>query len=307
MRKNRTTSIKNAIAVIAVMSLLTPQNLFAQSEGEQSCSEPAINWRNYEWTLITGKGEEACEDMLAYLKSLPEDVPPPVCPEDRLPPTKTWSRPKARFMSEEEKLLLIREMPEEKPWVKKEYEKRFQNSELMQVIEADITRDGVTEMFLGYSTYDYREKCQQSTMCAVINEVFSDAYKYQIRLTSDSFDLLPMNEEGTQVDWYHRTAKPNPMLMKGNLIFFRERPYWMSSVRWGQASHDDFAHSRMRPRSPYSAIFTLAEIGIGTDTHNKNNPSYKDVTVVTIERDPESKNVCRYGYFHRDNLKLNAP
>ena len=120
----------------------------------------------------------------------------------------------------------------------------------------------------------------------------------------DAYDLLPMNDEGTQIDWLHKVVI-QPMM--GELIFYKGQPYWMSHVSWDQSLHDGFAHTSTRPDDPYSAIFTLSEIGVGPVVNGNKTPHFKDVTVIAIEHDPESNNVCRIGYFNRDNLKLNPP
>jgi hypothetical protein len=126
-------------------------------------------------------------------------------------------------------------------------------------------------------------------------------------LTSDSYDLLPMNDAGTQVNWLHRTVYPI-QLMGGELIYYKGLPYWMSSVTWYQDAHDDFAHTIMRADDPYSKIFELVEIGVSTgDTKKGDTPNFKDVIAVAIDHDPESNNVCRFGYLHRNNLKQNPP
>ncbi len=265
---------------------------------EEICIEPKIDWRNYEWTLIVGEGQSACEDMLAYLKSRPADIPPPTCPEERLPPNKDWTRPEASFLTEEEMQTIRTSIPEEK-------RQNFIGillsvAELMRVLRVDITRDGIPETFLAYSRQDNREICRRSTWCAVENEVFAGAYKYQIRLFSDSYELVPMNEEGTQVDWAHRASRTAPLLWNGELVFYKGLPYWLSGVVWGQAMHDDFAHSRMRRDNPFSAIFGLDNVSsYDSRDHNNRSPIFKNVTRVSGGLDPD----CRFGYFHRENLK----
>lgn len=274
---------------------------------ETTCIAPKIDWRNYQWMLITGNGMEVCKDMLAYLKARPNNAAPPTCPEERLPPNGNWTRPESRILSEAEKQNLLRDIPErwrqKKPgeWVG--YEQEIKSTKLLRVIRGDITRDGVPESFLAFGRDDdYRHTCDKSKRCARPEEIF----KKGIVLTSDAYYLLPMNDEGTQVDWKHRTAG-NIQLTGGELIYFKERPFWMGWVSWSQNTHDDFAHYSTRADDPYSAIFTLSEIGVGTGKQGDKNPNFKDVIAVAIEHDPESNNVCRFGYFHRDNLKQHPP
>lgn len=274
---------------------------------DAACLAPKIDWRNYEWTLITGKGLPICEEMLAYVKSRPKNIAPPTCPEERLPPNENWTRPESRTLSEAEKQALLRDIPErfrQKPKGPVSYEQQIKSTKLLRVIRGDITRDGAPESFLAFGRDDdYRHTCESSKRCARPEEIF----KKGIVLTSDAYNLLPMNDEDTQVNWEHRTVHFAPMLMGGELVFYKGRPYWMEGVSWSQNTHDDFAHYSTRPYDPYSAIFALSEIWTGTGKReNDDNQNFKDVVGVAIERDPESNNVCRFGYFHHDNLKQNS-
>ena len=275
------------------------------SHVEEACLAPKIDWRNYEWTLITGRGLPPCEEMLAYVKSRPHDVAPPTCPEERLPQNGNWTRPESRILSEAEKQVLLRDIPErfrqKKLGGPVSYELQIADSKLLRVIRGDITRDGIPESFLAFTSNDYRQFCERSKRCARPEAIFMGG----VVLLSDAYNLLPMNDAGTQVNWSHRTVYPM-QLMSGELIFYKGLPYWMSGVNWSQKRQDNFAHNRTRADDPYSAIFTLSEIGVGTGNTKKGDaPSFKDVTVVAIEHDPESNNVCRLGYFHRNNLKQN--
>jgi len=267
------------------------------------CLKPTVEWSNYKWILMAGKGQSACEDMFTYLKSRPEDAPPPVCPEDRLPPNKNWSRPKARVLNKAEKKALIRNIPVDKPWIKKSY--HLNQAVLMQVITADITRDGIPESLLVYSFDDYRKWCHQATQCAVnLNnkqQIIIDEY------VTNSYSLLPMNEDGTRIDWNHPVVRPDPMLVRGELIYYKGMPYWLSAPSWFQGAHDNFVHSQMRPSNPYSAMFFLAEIGVGSKNRADKAPAFSEVTTVSYEHDPESNRVCRFGYFSKENLKANPP
>lgn len=274
---------------------------------DSACLAPKIDWRNYEWTLITGNGIAVCEEMLAYVKSRPNDVAPPTCPEERLPQNGNWTRPESRILSEEEKQAILRDIPErfrqKKPGGPVSYEQQIKSTKLLRVIRGDITRDGVPESLLAFNTGDYRQTCERSKRCMRPEPIFKNG----LVLFSDAYNLLPMNDEGTQVNWTHRIVRPSPILMGGELIYYNGLPYWMTHVSWSQDSQDDFAHYSTRPNDPYSAIFTLSEIFVGTGKRKDMNPNFKDVTAVSIDRDPESNNVCRFGYFHRDNLKQNPP
>lgn len=292
-------------------SLLAQTKVEAQPQlhiEETACLAPKINWRNYEWMLITGNGLPICEEMLAYVKSRSKEAPPPVCPEERVPQNGNWSRPESRILNDAEKQALLHDVPErwrQKPGGPITYEQQIKSTKLLRALRGDITRDGIAESLLAFNSGDddYRQTCETSKRCARPEKIFKNG----IVLFSDSYDLLPMNDEGTQVNWSHRTVYPI-QLMGGELIFYKGLPYWMSSVTWSQSSHDNFTHTSMRADDPYSKIFELAEIWTGTGKReDDNNQHFKDVIAVAIDHDPESNNVCRFGYFHRDNLKLNPP
>jgi len=276
---------------------------------EAVCLAPKIDWRNYEWMLITGNDMEVCQEMLTYLKSRPADIAPPTCPEERLPPGGNWSRPESRILSEEEKQALLRDVPErwrqKKPGVGVTYEQQIRSTKLLRVLRGDITGDGIPESLLAFGRYDdYRQTCERSKLCARPEEIF----KKGIVLKSDSYGLLPMKDDGTQVDWSHRAVRSAPMLMGGELIFYKGQPYWMTGLTWYQDLHDNFAYTHLRADDPYSEIFSLSEIGVGTgNTKQGDTPHFKDVIVVAIDRDPESNNVCRFGFFNHENLKQNPP
>jgi len=279
-----------------------------QLQAEQTaCLAPKIDWRNYEWTLITGNGLPVCEEMLTYVKSRPKDIAPPTCPEERLPPNGNWTRPEARILSEEEKQALLRDIPErwrQIPNGPVSYEQQIKSTKVLRVIRGDITRDGMPESFLAFGRNDdYRQTCETSKHCARIEAIFKNG----IALTSDSYNILPMNDEGTQVDWSHKTVGSASTPRGGGLNFYKGLPYWMSPVSWNQDSNDNFSRWP-RPDQPYSNIFSLSEIGVGTgNTKIGDTPNFKDVTTITMQYDPESNDVCRFGYFHRNNLKQNLP
>lgn len=295
------------VSIFVVMSvLLAPRGLNAETDNRDACLEPKIDWRNYQWTLITGHGVEACEEMFEYVKSRPADQPPPTCPEDRLPPNGNWTRPESRILNQAEKQAILDGIPVDKPWVKRLYEPFLRKAKVMRVIKADITGDGKPEMLLAYSDYDYRQACKRSIRCAEENKVFKNAYKYTIRLMSDSANLLPMTNDGKQVDWNHMTVAFNSMPKIGELIYFKGLPYWLSLVIWDQAAHDDFRHSRIRPNDPYSAIFTLVRVS----SYSRQKPqskTFEDVTDMSpLILDPLKKDYCRFGFFNKENLRLNS-
>ncbi len=262
-----------------------------------ACLQPKIDWRNYTWTLITGKGMAACEDMLAWLKSRPREAPPPVCPEERLPPNGNWTRPETRILSEEEKQALIRDMPEK--W-RKFYEGPFKRAQLMRAIRGDITRDGIPETLLAYSSNDYRQTCKRATQCAKTGDKLLEGDIAIGEGDGDYYHLLPMTETGTQVDWSHRTVGATPMLMMGELVYYKRLPYWLSMVAWFQSNNDEPTHS-IRTDDPYNAMFGLYEFARAKPT------PFKDVRAVGIFNDPEDQvnPGCRFGYFRREALDRN--
>jgi len=273
-----------------------------------ACLKPKIDWRNYEWTLISGSGQPPCEEMLAYLKSRSVDEPPAICPGERLPQSGNWTKPEVWTVSETEKQAILKSIPDQwrqKPNGPVSYEVKIQDSKPLRIIRGDITRDGIPEYFLAF-TGSYPDKnpklrCELSERCAVTNDTFPAANPTEIWLVSDSYSLLPMNSDGSKVDWDR--VHFAPMLMDGELAYYKGRPYWLSKVIWGQASQDDFAHSRMRPGDPYSAMFTLDMISTYSAT-NPESRAFEDVTNVSPQiLDPENQRVCRIGYFNRKNLK----
>ncbi len=272
-----------------------------QPETDESiCIAPKIDWRNYRWMLIAGNGLEICEEMLAYLKSRPRNAAPPTCPEERLPPNGNWTRPESRILSEAEKQNLLRDIPErwrqKKPgeWVG--YEQEIKSTKLLRVIRGDITRDGVPESFLAFNSSDY-DGCERAKRCARPEEIF----KKGIVLRSYIYDLLPMNDEGTQVNWSHRTVGFAPLLMGGELIFYKGLPYWMSHVSWSQNTHDDFAHYSTRADDPYSKIFSLH--GLGHYVVGQYGGTVKPAPFSDVQHLRGDGDSCEFGYFHRDNLK----
>ena len=284
---------------------LTPKEDTQSSDSgnKEQCLKPKIDWSNYEWVLITGKGQSACEDMLVYLKARPKSSPPPVCPEDRLPPNQDWSRPEARVLGDTEMQK-----------IKKSIIERLRNTamgnnlkraKVMKAIKADITRDGIPEMLLAYSPNDDSKTCARLAQCAVDNEDFHHEVVIGYGST-DYYDILPMDEDGTRIDWNHPVIRINPMLGGGELVYYKDMPYWLSAPNWFQSSHDNFAHNQMRPNDPYSAMFFLAEIGVGSKSRSS-SPMFSEVTTVSYEHDPASNRVCRIGYFNKENLKANPP
>jgi hypothetical protein len=276
---------------------------------EETCLEPHINWSDYQWVLLSGKGQPACEAMFAYLTSRPADAPPPVCPEERLPPNSDWTRPPSRDLNETERQVLIDGLPDslrQKPSGEVSIEWEFRNAKLLRVLQADISRDGIPENLLAYAYHDYRQNCRQTTCCAFD----SDIHEPRILIgAGDSYyyDLQPMNGEGIQIDWLHRPAGIPPMLMRGELVFYQGLPYWLSAPGWNQSAsgYPGDAMTISDLLMFHEQMFNLSEVFVGTRDRGNPSPHFKDVIGVAIEHDPLSSAVCRFGYFHREYIKRN--
>nr|WP_320113869.1 hypothetical protein [uncultured Desulfuromonas sp.] len=280
------------------MQSLTPFN------SEETCLEPHINWSDYQWVLLSGKGQPACEAMLAYLTSRPADAPPPVCPEERLPPNSDWTRPPGRDLNETERQNLIDGLPpshRQKPGGPVSVESNFRHAKLLRVLHADISRDGIPENLLAYASHDYRQECWRATHCVRAEE----PYNREIAIVGGStynYKLLPMNDEGTQVNWQHPNASNPPMLNIGELVYYQGRPFWLSYPVWIQKAS---GFPRESIGSPYLAMFKLNEIFVRSREKNDFYPSFKNISGLGIEHDPLSSAVCRFGYFHREYIKRN--
>jgi hypothetical protein len=270
----------------------------------ESClpSNPPIDWKSYEWTLIRGSGQPVCEEMLSYLKSRPKDIAPPTCPDERLPPNGNWTRPETRILTAAEKQALLRDIPEkyrQKPKGPVSYEQEIRDSKILRTIRGDITGDGIPETFLAIGGYkDINAVCERVKRCARPGEITNHWFE----LTSDSYELLPMNDAGTNVNWSHKSIYPN-QLMSGVLIFYKRIPYWMSIVSWSQYYQDNFTKRYPRPDDPLTAIFVLYRISAYSAEDPKNRtPNFKDVTALSVDWNSNSNRVCRFGFFRRENL-----
>lgn len=281
------------------------QTLAQHPFDKTACLAPKIDWRNYQWVMITGKGEAICEEMFAFLKSRPADEPPPTCPEERLPSNGNWTRPESSVLSEENRQAILRDMPEKYRHFPMgvSYERWISGSKLLRVIRGDITRDGIPESMLAYSSGKGLSLCESSKRCAQNTGLSMGS----IDLDSDSYDLLPMKDAGTQVNWLHAAFEHRPvppLLSNGELIYYQGRPYWLEGISWSQKLHDGFAHYSMRPWDVNSRMFSLVAVTYGS----KQYPAKFEETWGYWPQilDPENEQYCRIGYFHRDNIKLNA-
>lgn len=250
----------------------------------EECLPAKVDWNNYQWIVISGRDLPVCQEMFTYLESRPNNIAPPTCPEERLPPNNNWSRPKARILSDEEKQKLMDGVPES--WRQNKYTnrgiKKIVSSKESWLMRADINRDGVEEFFLASNVSE--PDCQRSKICAPLRPSF----KGGVVLSSRYYEMIRMNKEGTKVDWLGGNFSSNSFVL-GELVYYKDIPHWMTKVNWIQVSHDDFHHTSMRAEDPYSAFFWLQEI----------------TPPMGISSNPKDNSVCRIGYFHRNNLKEN--
>ncbi|MDQ5877378.1 MAG: hypothetical protein QG616_1041 [Pseudomonadota bacterium] len=127
-----------------------------------TCLAPKIDWRDYEWALITGNGKTACEEMLRYLKGRPKDRPLPVCPEDRLPTNGNWTRPAWQMLDDDQRQALLRDIPAE--FADTPQAQELRKATVIKKARIDITRDGIPETLLAYGQGAAR--CERATHCA---------------------------------------------------------------------------------------------------------------------------------------------
>ena len=296
----RIEDLKNAQKTTPVPTQSKQPTKPTAQKDDEACLAPKIDWRNYEWILITGNGKTACEEMLAYLKSRPRDIPPPVCPEDRLPPNANWTRPEWKDVSPLQEQRFLTDIPKKG---QESIKAKLERGRLMTT-RTDITRDGDPENLLAVVSFDRPGLCHRSSRCAL----FDGNFKGFIRLEGDLYyDLLPLNEEGTEIDWQSKAIGGMSTLVfgLGELIYYKGRPYWLSHISWNQGINDNFQSYKNNPNDPYSNIFELAPLVYGKiDNSDRESPTHLDNISYIL---PDKFANCHFGYFHRDNLKQNPP
>ncbi|TCV74179.1 MULTISPECIES: lysozyme inhibitor LprI family protein [Methylomonas] len=270
----------------------TPQITVPSSSTPAACSvandpyrteEPDIDWRNYQWTLILGNGTTACEEMLGYLKKRPKHLPPPVCPEERLPPNGHWRRPDGRDLIDAERQVLLDGVPETtRPLFEKEFKDKY-----LRIIHTGIKTDQVSEWYLAYTGEqrfsNVSRNCRLATQCAQAPDKTIGTSKQIVLGGAYSYDIMNLNEDGTQIHPILRQYGPNQDNHgKGELVFYKGAPYWLGDITWQQHMHDHYVNYLLRADDPYSSIFTLG-------------------------RWHQIVPGCRFGYFNHDNLKQFPP
>src|SRR5574343_1862214 len=197
--KNR----RSTILLLGVSFFTIMPHGFASSGSDKllSCStandpyrteEPDIDWRNYQWILILGNGTTACEEMLGYLKKRPKHLPPPVCPEERLPPNGHWRRPEGRDLSDAEQQSLLDSVPEStRPLFEKEFKDKF-----MRILHTGIKTDQVQEWYLAYTGEqrfsDVPRNCRLVTQCAHASDKTVGTGKQIVLGSAYSYDIMSM-------------------------------------------------------------------------------------------------------------------
>lgn len=282
------------------------------AKNDESCLEPKIDWRNYQWILITGNGKTACEEMLAYLKSRPKDQPPPVCAEDRLPPNGNWTRPDWQEVSPEPRERFIASAPMKKPLPNDSYLSSndiatVMNNSVLKIAYTDISGDGIPENLLAIISKGWVERCRTSPYCASQED---DLWKgYMSLMGALSYDILPLNEDGTEIDWQHRAIGQLGLVAgSGELIHYKKRPYWLTTIHWSQYGQDNFKKLGVNSNNARWHTFQLAPLVYRND--EKTN-TYRMVASAqfanTIEIAEDQFATCDFGYFHRENLKQHPP
>lgn len=289
-----------------------------------NCPEPNIDWRNYEWTIIVGSGRTSCEEMLAYLKSRPRDQPPPVCAEERLPPNGNWTRPAWQEVTEAQRQRFLENIPENENTATLGMNKLLHKGKLMTA-HTDMSGDGVPEHILAlyfsfsnqeesppinriYSQEAWDDRCRLSTRCAQPKGTFNG----QICLRDEGpAELLPLNFDGTKIDWEHWAVKRKNGFVfgPGELIHYKKRPYWLSDITWCQEWHDDFTRYASDPNSHLANIFHLGPL-LSNKINPKNAPEEREEPKIFDQITSfytSDKTNCYFGYFHRENLKRNPP
>jgi uncharacterized protein YecT (DUF1311 family) len=272
-----------------------------------NCPEPKIDWRNYEWTLIVGSGRTSCEEMLAYLKSRPWDQPPPVCAEERLPPNGNWTRPEWNEVSAELKARLIVGVPKEK----EDYFQPLLAKRDLMMAHNDITGDGIPENLLALVDKGWIARCRISPYCNSLDDGEREGF---ITLSgSMTYELLPLNAEGTSIDWQHKCLKSeksllNDYLDRGELIYYKKRPYWLSTIFWSQKITDNYTNYKNNPNDPYARTFELAPLEYDrlddkSSVGKTLSTSFDNFGLLTRDKFA----TCYFGYFHRNNLIQNPP
>ena len=272
----------------------------ADKSAAPSCPAPHIDWRNYEWTLITGKGKTACEEMLIFLRSRPKKSPPPVCLDERLPPNGNWTKPTWTTLNGEQKAALLRDTTERLKATgrDKSLVEDLQRAKEWRITRMDITGDGVPETVLAYGNGS--ANCRKAARCAVAKGDLKGTIAISYADGGD-MALVPMLESEEKIDFddIHR----RPMISFGELIFYKGRPYWLSPVNWLQIIHDDYkktGKAGANPKRADSQIFQLAPILSRNHQYAyRKKMDFKEVA----EMIPDPNATCHFGYFHSMNLK----
>ncbi len=299
--------------------VIFPPILWAENQGESpQCLKPEINWENYQWVLLTGKGYAPCDEMFSYLQSWPADKPPPVCPEERVPAGKNWRRPVPRLLSKKEQKYIIQNSPINDQCRDGSPAGYLRGAKAMYFIEADITRDNIDDKLL-LVTELMPDECEKSKRCAdtcsnLAYLLGNIAYTPKLALVSSHNTLYPMTRDGKKIDWNNQAVKNERLLINGEFVFYKNTPYWVSGLLWDQLIHDNYKNNTIRPDNPDDYTFTLAEIrtydkagDFARDIAKNESKKLEDVVrflELRLPPDTPDTTFCRFGYFRKDQISL---
>lgn len=289
-------SNKKLLGLLAGVAVCISMSAFATSGRNVTepavCEPPQINWSHYEWILMRGGNQAVCQEMLHYLRSLPKHEPPPVCLKDRLPPNIHWTLPDWKILSQEKKEALLARATGASPALVSQ----LREAEEWKVVRTDITQDDEPETLLAFG--EVSPDCRRATRCAAPD----GPMKGMISLTNTGGNtaLLPMTDDGEHIRFTQTRSKP--LTRFGELVFYKEKPYWISPLRWEQKFHDDFLNHRAEanPKNKYNRMFQMGPMKARMASNKRRQGmGFQGVSAMF----PNPAAACYFGYFHRDNLK----
>ncbi|RJX34089.1 MAG: hypothetical protein C4516_00035 [Oxalobacter sp.] len=266
------------------------------------CYPPQVYWENYDWVMLKGGKSAACQEMLNYLRSRPKESPPPVCLKERLPQNINWTRPDWKVLPQEKRDALLKNISSSNMRTVEQ----LQKAKEWKVVRLDVTQDDIPETLLAYGRGD--ADCHKAARCAVPE----GEMKGYISLNSTSGGdtaLLAMTDDARQIKFHQSRGKP--LIKYGELVFYKDRPYWISPLRWEQKFHDNFPNNRAitNPKNKYNRMFQMAPLKFrsvrrklqqGDEEFKKlQRKDFKYANALY----PNPSAACFFGYFHRDNLK----
>ena len=168
--------------------------------------------------------------MLEYLRSRPKESPPPVCLKERLPQNINWTSPDWKVVSEEQKDVLMKDIPS-----RSRLDYAMKKAKEWKIVRADVTQDDILETLLAYGDGD--ADCYKVTRCAV-QEGAMKGYISLNRQSGGNTSILPMSDDGQHI--LPSQSRGRPLVRYGELIYYKDQPYWISPLRWEQKIQDGF-------------------------------------------------------------------